>query len=370
MKIGIDAFGCNHGRSGIGSYILSLVKNIPKTKHEFRLFGPELDKYTYTSDIDHIGFEGVDISDTGFSEKLWHFKSLHSFIKKQKYEAVMYPAGTELLPPVFSVPSILVVQSLLSADMNVFEKFNVKRILKSALGIISPSRFIKNDLISFGIAESKIRVIYNGIDNGLFKPAGEDGGDTVLLQPFAIRRPYIIYASRLTGLKKHHTELIEAFSVFKKKHGTAHRLVIAGADGGNAEAVHKAVMESGFPSDILLTGHFPHENLAQLYAAADMCVFPSAAEGVGLPVIEAMACGIPAACAESGALPEIAGDAAVYFDPKNPEEMAEKIARLINTEANRGYRTEVIQKGLKWVERYNWKTTAEQTVEYINSLLP
>ena len=54
MKIGIDAFGCNHGRSGIGSYIFSLVKNIPKTKHEFQLFGPELDKYTYTSDIDYI----------------------------------------------------------------------------------------------------------------------------------------------------------------------------------------------------------------------------------------------------------------------------------------------------------------------------
>lgn len=369
MKIGIDAFGCNHGRSGIGSYIFSLVKNIPKTKHEFQLFGPELDKYTYTSDIDYIDFEGVDIADTEFAEKFWHFKSLNSFIKKQKYDALIYPAGTALLPPVFSVPSVPIVQNLLSEDKNLFTQFGIKRLLKSASGIISPSQFIKNDLIALGIPESNIRVIYNGIDEGLFKPADNDSGETVLIQPFAIRRPYIIYASRLSGLKKHHIELIKAFSIFKRKNGTAHRLVIAGAGGDTAEAVHKAVIESGFSSDILLTGHFPHENLPQLYAAADLCVFPSAAEGVGLPVIEAMACGIPAACAEAGALPEIAGEAAVYFNPKDPEDIAGKIAKLINTADNSTYRTEIIQKGLKWIEQYNWKTTAEQTVEYLSSIL-
>ena len=71
MKIGVDAFGCDHGRSGIGSYILSIVKNLPKNDYEFELFGPELDKYTYTSDIDYVSFTGIDISDTKFSEKIW-----------------------------------------------------------------------------------------------------------------------------------------------------------------------------------------------------------------------------------------------------------------------------------------------------------
>ncbi|AGT44747.1 glycosyltransferase family 4 protein [Treponema pedis] len=368
MKIGINAFGCEHGRSGIGSYILSLVKNLPRTDYEFQLFGPELDKYTYTSDIDYISFAGIDIADTNFAEKMWHFKNLNSFIKKQKYDAVIYPSGIDLLPPILTVPSIFVIQRLLSANLNLLAKIGAKRTLKNASGIICPSKFIKADLAEYGITDSEAKVIYNGIDTSLFKYRENDNSEAVFIQPFSIRKPYIIYASRITSPEKCHIELVKAFSIFKKKFGTAHRLVIAGSDGDNTETVHNAVIQSGFSSDILLTGYFPHENLPQLYASADLCVFPSMAEGVGLPVIEAMACGIPVACAAAGALPEMAGEAAVFFNPKKPEEIANAISNLIDTEENKERREEVIQKGLGWISRYNWKTTAEETVKYLDSI--
>ena len=112
------------------------------------------------------------------------------------------------------------------------------------------------------------------IDGSLFKPITNDE-DRVLIQPFAIQRPYIIYASRITHEQKCHVELIKAFALFKKQTGSPHRLVIAGSDGNNSEAVHNAVIQSGFSSDILLTGYFPHESLPQLYSSADLCVFPS-----------------------------------------------------------------------------------------------
>ena len=368
MKIGIDTFGCEHGRSGIGAYILSLVKNLPKSSYEFQLFGHELDKYTYTSNTDYIDFAGIDISDTKLSEKIWHFKNLNLFIKKQKYDAVIYPAGIELLPPIFTVLSVLVIQGLLSSDLNILTKIGIKRTLKNTAGIISPSKFIQKDLLEYGVSAENIQVIYNGIDSTLFKPVEDRDSDTVLMQPFSIRKPYIIYASRITKPEKCHVELIKAFSIFKKKFGTGHRLVIAGSDGDNTEAVHNAVLKSGYSSDILLTGYFPHENLPQLYASADICIFPSMVEGVGLPVIEAMACGIPAACASAGALPEVAGNAAVFFNPKNPEEIAEVISGLIDTDENKERRSEIIKRGLEWVARYNWKTTAEQTLHYLNSI--
>ncbi|UTC61496.1 glycosyltransferase family 4 protein [Treponema sp. OMZ 787] len=368
MKIGVDAFGCDHGRSGIGSYILSLVKNLPKNDYEFELFGPELDKYTYTSDIDYVSFTGIDISDTKLSEKIWHFKNLNSFIKKQRYDAVIYPAGVELLPPIFNVPSILVIQSLLSADLGTLAKMGLKRTLKNASGIISPTKYIQNDLTQFGINASDIKVIYNGIDGSLFKPITNDE-DRVLIQPFAIQRPYIIYASRITHAQKCHVELIKAFALFKKQTSSPHRLVIAGSDGDNSEAVHNAVIQSGFSSDILLTGYFPHESLPQLYSSADLCVFPSMIEGVGLPVIEAMACGVPVACARAGALPEIAGDSALFFNSKKPEEIAEAISSLIDCDKNTSKREEMIEKGFNWVKKYNWETTANQTIEYLDSLL-
>ncbi|UTC76177.1 glycosyltransferase family 4 protein [Treponema sp. OMZ 792] len=368
MKIGVDAFGCDHGRSGIGSYILSLVKNLPKNDYEFELFGPELDKYTYTSDIDYVSFTGIDISDTKFSEKIWHFKNLNSFIKKQRYDAVIYPAGVDLLPPSFTVPSILVIQGLLSADLGPIAKMGLKRTLKNASGLISPTKYIQNDLAQFGVKSSDIKVIYNGIDGSLFKPITNDE-DRVLIQPFAIQRPYIIYASRMTHAEKCHVELIKAFALFKKQTGSPHRLVIAGSDGDNSEAVHNAVIQSGFSSDILLTGYFPHESLPPLYSSADLCVFPSMIEGVGLPVIEAMACGVPVACARAGALPEIAGDSALFFNSKKPEEIAEAISSLIDCDKNAVKRKEMIDKGFEWVKQYNWETTAHQTIEYIDSLL-
>ena len=92
-------------------------------------------------------------------------------------------------------------------------------------------------------------------------------------------------------------------------------------------------------------------------------------EGVGLPVIEAMACGIPVACAKAGALPEVAGDAAIFFNPKDPEEIARAISSLVDCDKNASTRKKVIDRGLEWVKQYNWVSTAHQTIEYMDSLL-
>lgn len=367
MKIGINSFGCNHGRSGIGSYILSIVQNLPKTEDEIELFGHELDRYTYTSNT-QVSFTGISIADTDTAEKFWHFKNLNGFIKKQKYELVLFPTGIDFLPARFAVPSVLVIQKLISPTLNSFTRLTVKRALQNAAGIISPTNFIQKDLVDLGIPKSKIKVIRNGLDTGLFNLKSPSESETLIMQPFAIRKPYIIYASQLTHPNKHHVELIKAFSIFKKKSGAAHRLVIAGSDGDNSEAVHKAVIDSGYSSDILLTGYFPHESLAQLYAGAELCIFPSAIEGVGLPVIEAMACGVPVACANAGALPEVAGDASLYFNPQDIEEIANSIAALTDTPENSERRKTLIEAGLSWVKKYDWETTALRTIEFISSL--
>ena len=371
LNIGINTFGCDHGRSGIGSYILSLVHNLPKSDHKIQLFGHELDKYTYTSGIDGIHYTGISTGDTVFAEKTWHTLFFNTFARKQKYDLVLFPAGLDLVPLRFDVPSVPVIQNTLNGTahggyQNIAALMS-KFMLRSVKGIISPSRYIKNNLRACGIAEEKIKVIHNGIDTSLFYPHDIQHKDALLIQPFAIKRPYIIYASRIVHPAKRHVELIEAFSIFKQKTKAPHRLVIAGADGEGAEYVHRAVLRSPVTSDILLTGYFPHQNLPQLYSAADLCVFPSAAEGVGLPVIEAMACGIPTACARAGALPEIAGDCAQYFDQNNPEEIASVIAGLIQDTAgaNTERRRCLIEAGIEWVKQYSWKKTAEETLEYL-----
>ncbi|WP_187426462.1 glycosyltransferase family 4 protein [Treponema phagedenis] len=374
MNIGINTFGCDHSRSGVGSYILSLVKNLPKSPYSIDLFGPELDKYTYTSGIDTATYTGIAIADNERAEKLWHSFSCNKFIQKQKYDLVVYPSGIKMLPTNFTVPSILVIQDIIGIKSNNFLSFfgniNSKRMLNQSAGIISPSNYIKNDLIRLGITPSKIQVIHNGIDTDLFYPRKIDDNESVLMRPFAIRRPYIIYASRIEYPAKRHVELVKAFSLFKQKTQAPHRLVIAGAEGVNSELVHQEVIRSPVSSDILLTGYFPHENLPALYSAADLCVFPSSVEGVGLSVIEAMACGIPTACARAGALPEIAGEHTCYFNQEDPEEIAAIIEKLVKKPdgENDELRNTLIAGSIEWVKQYSWKTTAEQTLAYIEKV--
>lgn len=377
MKIGIDTFGCDHGRSGIGSYILSLVRNLPSTDGEcdIDLFGPELDRYTYSSGLDLVSYSGMSVADSLLAERIWHLTGYSSFSKKQKYDAVLFPAGVKLLPLKFDIPSVVVIQSFLSdtyknSDDDIFTAL-LKMQLKKVHRIIAASRFIRDDLVNLKVSESRITVINNGIDTTLFYPRPETNNEAILIQPFSIRRPYIIYASRVEYPSKCHVELIRAFNIFKQKTGLPHRLVLSGADGVNAEVVHREVIKSPYSSDILLTGYFPHQNLPELYSAADACIFPSATEGVGIPILEAMACGIPVACARAGALPEMAGNNALYFDQTKPEEIADAIGKLVRTSTGENdlLRNDLIERGKEWAKAFNWKTSAQATLECIRSVI-
>jgi glycosyltransferase involved in cell wall biosynthesis len=349
------------------------VRNLPDSGLGIDLFGPELDRYTYSSGLESVTYTGVQVSDSLLSERFWHITSYPQFARKQKYDAVLFPGGVNLLPIRFDIPSVVVIQDILSdtyrnSDDGLMTGL-MKRQLKKAHRIIAASRFIRDDLVNLRIPESRITVIHNGIDTNLFYPRPQDSKEAVLIHPFSIRRPYIIYASRVAYPSKCHVELIQAFAQFKKKTGAPHRLVLAGGDSVNAEVVHREVIKSPVASDILLTGYFPHQNLPELYSAADACIFPSASEGVGLPVLEAMACGVPVACARSGALPEIAGENALYFDQTNPEDIASTIERLVRTSTgeNDALREELISKGSKWIQEFDWKKCAKDTLSCIES---
>ena len=120
MKIGINTFGCEHGRSGIGSYLISLFKNIDSSsKHEFVFFGEEIDRYTY-SEAFAKNFAAVGISPTQKIVKIWHRFAIHSFINKQKFDLVLYPNPISFMPSRFYLPSIAIVNLSPSATLLMF----------------------------------------------------------------------------------------------------------------------------------------------------------------------------------------------------------------------------------------------------------
>ncbi|MCR5289309.1 MAG: glycosyltransferase family 4 protein [Treponema sp.] len=370
MKVGIDTLGCEHARSGLGSYLFSLVNNLSDDENtSYELFGIEADKYTYSTDK-AIPFTSVKLNDSLTAQKRWHLFCANRFIKRQGYDVVLFTAASKMLPVSFSVPSVALVNDCLSDILNArnafFSRIQILRGLKYVTKIIASSQFIKKDLVKLGIDSQKIVVIYNGIDHSQFYQHSLLDSDTVTIKPFAIKRPYLIYGTRLSGPSKKHVELVQAFTRFKEKTHLPHRLVLTGVEDSYAKEVSKAVAKSSAVSDIFMTGYFPKETYPELYSGADACIFPSVCEGVGLPIIEAMATGIPVACSRAGVLPEVAGDNAVYFDANSIEDMADGIERIVTDTA---LREKLIADGVEWTKRFQWKKTAQMTADVLKSVV-
>ncbi len=300
MKIGIDTFGCDHAKSGLGSYLLNFISNLPlDSSFEYELFGLEEDRYTYNQN-NGINFVSVNIGDKIAVQRLWHRRILPSFVKKNGYDAVIFPACEKVVASKIPAKSIVVVNSVLSP----------------------------------------------------------------MLKPFAIKTPYFLCATRLSGPDKKHEELIKAFEIFKKKTNAPHRLVIAGDGNEYSDKIHELAFNSSFASDIFITGYFPPESLPKLYSAADVCVFPAINEGVGLPVLEAMACGVPVLCSDSAALKEIGEDAPLYFDSCKSENIADAMIKIVE---NPFLKEKMIEKGLKNASAYDWKKTVKQTLSVLEN---
>jgi glycosyltransferase involved in cell wall biosynthesis len=229
--------------------------------------------------------------------------------------------------------------------------------------IIAVSQWVKQELVERAhVKESLIEVVPNGIDHTAFYPRPRNEESVVLIQPFSFRRPYILCASRIDFPVKNHIRLIKAFGIFKERTKYPHRLVIAGADSQGAEKVKGAAAASPWRNDIFFTGHFPLKNLPELYSGADFAVFPSMYEGFGMGVLEAMASGVPVACARAASLPEAADNAALYFDPVNVEDMAD---RMVALSSDREIYRECRRLGLEQVQSFSWDRCAEQTLRII-----
>jgi glycosyltransferase involved in cell wall biosynthesis len=364
-KAGIDTFASGGGRSGVGVYLLELLRRIPAALgHE--LFGWDFERYVYAE----AAPESEYVSPCHFTGRslntLWHIAKYPGFARKQGYTACFFPAAHRRLPNSSPCPSIGTVHNLAAywGTRQTRESLGLIRMLfpnaiRNLDRVIAVSGWVKQELVDMlRVKECNIEVIYNGINLGLFYPRPRNEESVVLIQPFSFRRPYILYASRIDHPVKNHIKLIEAFGIFRERTRYPHRLVLAGRDGIQADKVKDAAAASKYRNDIFFTGHFPMTSLPELYAGADFVVFPSMYEGFGLGALEAMACGIPIACARAASLPETAEHAALYFDPADAEDMAD---RMVTITSNKELVRDCRARGIERVKAFSWDICARRT---------
>lgn len=223
--------------------------------------------------------------------------------------------------------------------------------------IITVSHFAKTELVeNLKIPAEKIETIYNGVGEK-FKPQSPDQKKTFRSNKGLPER-YILALGSI-GKNKNYLRLLRAWELLA---GEVHMqnvfLVIAGGIADPQAAYALTELSARLPR-VLIIGYIEEESLPQLYSGAEALIHPSLYEGFGLPPLEAMACGIPVIISKAASLPEVVGDAGMYFDPYDIEDIARCIYNVL---ADKRLQHNLLLQGLERAKLFNWEKSARETL--------
>jgi len=180
---------------------------------------------------------------------------------------------------------------------------------------------------------------------------------------YGLPERYLLYAAASLP-HKNHARLFEALLHAKKQIPELKLLLIGARDKGQDVLVRK-IRELGLEKDVILLGWVPFEDVPLIYQGCEAFVFPTLHEGFGLPVIEAMSCGVPVICSHMEPLIEVAGDAALFVNPLDPEAMASSIVSLLQSQE---MRSDLVAKGYRRAQEFAWENTARTTLDFVSSV--
>lgn len=374
MRVGITTFGADGGKSGMSQYIIKLLQQLALIPN-----GPEFEVIVYDDEKSIFVPPGEKMAPICFGKRLhnplinlvWHLVALPRLCQKRSYDVLFLPAANRRLPFWVPCPSVGTVHDFSSTHVeDKYDKarmFFIKRytpiLIRRLNMVLTVSENSKRDIMSFcGIPEEKVVVTPNGVDLEVYFPQDRNQALERVQAKYAIRSPYILYVSRIEHPGKNHVRLINAFSRLKAKTKMPHQLVLAGTTWGRAEEVYETAARSAYTEDISFIGFVDGLDLPSLYSAADLFVFPSLYEGFGMPILEAMACGVATVCSNLSSMPEVAGDAALLFDPYDEDDICRTMEQILE---NDELRVQFVQKGFERSLLYSWSSAAKKTLEVI-----
>jgi glycosyltransferase involved in cell wall biosynthesis len=238
-----------------------------------------------------------------------------------------------------------------------WSKWLIRASAQRADHIITSSEYSKQDLVTtYHIDPDRITVTPLAPRDSFYPRPKAEARQRIARQ-YGISSEFILYVGRLQG-RKNLLRLVDAFAEARNA-GVPHKLVLAGGADSLFEPVMERLRSLRLTEQVLLPGYIAGEDLPWLYSAADAFVYPSLYEGFGLPVLEAMACGLPVLTSTGSALQEVAAGAAVLFDPTDVRSMADALARVMSSSK---LRAELAQSGLGRSAHYTYSATARSTV--------
>lgn len=366
MRIAIQAADLDANRvDGTRVYLWQLLKRFGTlgAVHRWHLyhrshFNPELAPPALPNYTEHTVTAPFYWTQTRFAWEMWKLRPEKLWMPVQALPFFL-PRGIETTVTIHDLAFKYFPEHFPKKDqrrLNIFADFAVKKADK----LIAVSESTKRDILKWypDVAESKIKVIHHGFNADLFQNAAV--AETILKQHNIEAKKYLLYVGAIQPRKNIMT-LLYAFELEHTRHPEM-KLVLAGEKAWLWEETLHAIETHPFREDIIVMGKVSFVDLAMLYAHAKMFIFPSLYEGFGIPILEAMAAGIPVICSHNSSLPEVGGDAALYFDALNVSELASRIELLWKEEA---LCVAMVRRGYENIKKFSWDTCAQETLDYI-----
>ena len=362
MRIGIDARAAVSIVDGIGRYVIELLAAFSRTSedHEYIVLkhpslhmslGFDSRFKEFTLPFGRFGIqEQLRLTRILEEHRLDLFHSLH-FTLPLAYRGVQVMTLHDIMPIVF--PNFFGSTNLRSLLATQYFKIVVPISLRKASMIIVDSEFTGSEIVKrFGVDRRKLRTVHLGLDH--HKVTSGEKHD----QRTSGRVP-IPYVATITNFRpyKNIPRLLTAFALAKKQIGNLHLAIV-----GHNPRYFRQLLEScpeAKDESVHFLGQVTDEEMNHILASASAFVFPSLYEGFGFPILEAMSAGTPVITSNAASLPEIGGDAAVYVDPTDPEQIANAIRSVCNDEK---LAESLKSRGHRRIMEFTWDKTAKETL--------
>jgi glycosyltransferase involved in cell wall biosynthesis len=252
----------------------------------------------------------------------------------------------------------------ISAHQRFYFKYLLPFLISKAKLIIAVSEATKLDIIHFlKCPEEKVQVIYNGYDHTRYHMTEKN--EQLIRQQYGVSN-YLL-AVGPTYPHKNFELLINAYNELNDSIKKQYPLVIAGGKKDYLNFLKQCVKELKLEDNVHFLGYVPIQLMPSLYREAFALVFPSLYEGFGFPLLEAMACGCPVIVSNTSSMPEVCGDAAIYFDPLDKYSIISSVEKLIS---DKNLRTQLQEKGLIQSKKFSWTQTAQTLKTVIEKQFP
>jgi glycosyltransferase involved in cell wall biosynthesis len=367
LRIGINLRSLNPGKiGGMEQYVRNLIWFAANKR-------PDLELYVFLSRFNEKTFQidcnpniyKVVLSDTA------QICDLYIEIQRLKLDLWFCPLlilepSYLLIPTVVNIPDIQheFFPEYFSTDVLTWRRNNFKLSAINADLILTLSEYSKQTIVDkYNIPEKKIYSVY--LDSGKEYYINYDQQQIEHIKnKYDLFEEFIFYPAN-TWPHKNHINLLKAIYYLKQKYSKNINAVFTGSSDKAHPSVVKLIKKLGLTTSIKFLGYIPEEDMPLIYKSASFLVFPSKFEGFGIPIIEAMRMDCAVSCADITSVPEVAGDAALYFDPDNYIDIAEKILQMTDLKL----RKELVEKGRERVNLFSWENTAKQTIELLGNLV-